>query len=128
MIILSFFILIFFIGFFVNIISVFIYFIPMFAFTRIYYSDSNQFEWVETSTEPSGKNGGIFVLGTSIYVCLICAMHWKVMWHTYSWTWVPALFMLGFSFPLFILFFSVSFLAATSSPSNKHKVSHKKNL
>lgn len=87
--------------------SAFIYFIPMLAFNRLYHSDSNQLEWVEVSTESSGKNGGIYVLGTSIYVCLICAMHWKVMWHTYSWTWVTALFMLGLSFPLFILFFAV---------------------
>ena len=84
-----------------------IYFLPMFAFTRIYDRGNGEIAWVDTPIQMDGESGGLYVLGTAIYVCLIFSMHWKVMWHTYSWTWVTALFMLGFSFPLFILFFIV---------------------
>jgi magnesium-transporting ATPase (P-type) len=85
----------------------FIYYIPMFAFTRIYSRGNGETAWVDAPVQSDGETGGLYVLGTAIYVCLIFAMHWKVMWHTYSWTWVTALFMIGFSFPLFILFFVV---------------------
>ena len=85
----------------------FIYYIPMFAFTRIYNRENGETAWVDTPIQSDGETGGLYVLGTAIYVCLIFAMHWKVMWHTYSWTWVTALFMMGFSFPLLILFFVV---------------------
>ena len=102
--------------------AVFIYFIPLFTFTRIWNPEWERpnrtlihdgifprvvAEWSDLSTQPDGKTSGVYVLGTVTYTCLIAAMHWKVMWHTYSWTWMTGLFMLGISIPLLVLFMSV---------------------
>jgi hypothetical protein len=103
--------------------SVLIYFIPLFTFTRIWKPEWEHApnrtmtgnilprvvaEWSDLSTTPDGKTSGVYVLGTVTYTCLIIAMHWKVLWHTNSWTWMTCLFMLGFSVPLLVLFMSVN--------------------
>merc|ERR1719272_2891821 len=56
--------------------SVFIYFIPLFTFTRIWNPEwngvnSTLVEWIDYSTNPDGTEGGLYVLGTATYTCLI---------------------------------------------------------
>merc|ERR1711871_1580768 len=94
--------------------ALFIYFIPLFTFSKHYdlhyqnniISNLTEYDhiWTEYSIFHNGKSAGIYFLGTATYACLIFAMQWKVLWHTYSWTWVTALFMVGFSLPLFFGF------------------------
>lgn len=101
--------------------SIFIYFIPLFTFTRLWHPDdwprphcnhttfqcNNELQWVDIATDKDGEANGMYVLGTATYACLIAAMHWKVTWHTYSWTWINVLYMLGFSIPLLATFMIV---------------------